>query len=190
MRLKLKMYNTCIKPIIKVKILCNGKTIDTYALVDTGSSKPVWVGSETTLKSVSKEHISDNGALSGFGLQQQKNCIIESIDICIRDEKYGINFRDLHVTCANLNTGGLFSLVLPYTMFNKFIFEFHPARENYEFGEFVIDTPDNRINYHLIDNNGMITDVFADLDSEYTEQEINAFNINKKLQEAGLWRPK
>ena len=63
----------------------------------------------------------------------------------------GINFRDLHVTCANLNTGGLFSLVLPYTMFNKFIFEFHPARENYEFGEFVIDTPDNRINYHLID---------------------------------------
>lgn len=50
MHLKLKMHSTFIKPIIKVKILSNSKMIDTYALIDTGSSKPVWVGSEISLK--------------------------------------------------------------------------------------------------------------------------------------------
>lgn len=179
MRLELKMYSTIIKPIIKVKIMCNGKMLDTYALIDTGSSKPVWVGSEQSLKKVSKKHISNNGILSGFGLGQQKNCAIESIDICIRDEKHGINFRDLNVTCANLNTGGLFSLVLPYTMFNKFAFGFYPANEKYECGLFIVDTDDNQINYRLIDNNGMITDVLAELEGNNNKQVMEDESVKR-----------
>lgn len=181
MFLRLKMCKTSLKPIIKVKILHNGTITDVRALIDTGTSKPVWVGRKENIRKMSKRHITDNGIMSGFGLKPQTNCAIETIDLCIKDEKYGINFRDLPVVCAELDTGELFSLILPYTMFNKFSFRFEPAGDGCKFGEFIVDTHDSQINYHTIDNNGMVTSVFADLDDTTCKEpgigarEVHAF---------------
>lgn len=59
--------------------------------------------------------------------------------------KSGIRFNEVSITCANVKNAGLFSLILPYTLFNGF--ELSGAEP---FDLVYFDTPNNQINYKAI----------------------------------------
>lgn len=144
------MKYTRLRPIIPVKLLNSVHTIIVDALIDTGSTKAFWVGDTNLLQLLSKRHISDDGVARGFGTGAQNNLPVEEVDICVRgDNGLGINFRNLPVTNAKLNTGGLFSLVLPYTMFNKFDFGFKRSELGNN-GSFYLNADNDQINYNII----------------------------------------
>lgn len=84
-----------------------------------------------------------------MGLHTQTNCPISTIDINVRDATHEINFRDVPITVAKVDHGGLFHLILPYTLFNEFEFGFRPDDQN-KYGNFYFDTHDNKINYNAI----------------------------------------
>ena len=71
------------------------------------------------------------------------------MNINIRSDAHGINFRDVPITSAKVENAGLFSIILPYTLFNGFDFGFKPDKQN-EFGNFYLNTHDNQINYKAI----------------------------------------
>lgn len=107
---------------------------------------------------------------------------VEEVDICVRGNNgLGINFRNLPVTNAKLNTGGLFSLVLPYTMFNKFDFGFKRS-ELVDNGSFYLNTNSNQINYNIISGfDECVIDCFTQndeilLSSNVIIDEVKSFN--------------
>lgn len=149
MLLEIPMITTSMKPIISVNVLANGKSLPVHALIDTGSAKAFWVGTPMAFEKLTTAPIKNNGTASGFGINQQTNCFVSTMNVNLRDGSHGINFRDVPVTHAKVNHGGLFRLILPYTLFNRFEFGFKPEAQN-EFGNFYLDTHDNQINYKAV----------------------------------------
>ena len=149
MFLEIPMISIRLKPIIKVSILNNGVYSTEDALIDTGSAKAFWVGTKSKFEELAASHIKNDGTAGGLGINQQTNCSVSTMNVNLRDGSHGINFRDVPVTHAKVDHGGLFRLILPYTLFNRFEFGFKPDVQN-EFGNFYLDTHDNQINYKAI----------------------------------------
>ena len=149
MFLEIPMITTSMKPIISVNVFVNGKSLPVHALIDTGSTKAFWVGSYPQFNEFATFPIKNNGTASGFGTNQQTNCSVSTMNVNLRYGSHGINFRDIPVTHAKVDHGGLFHLILPYTLFNGFEFGFKPDEQN-EFGNFYLNTHDNQINYKAV----------------------------------------
>ena len=181
MILKIDMKPVSSRPIITVKSCINCKDVFINAIIDTGATKAFWVDDYNYLKALSNEHLSDNGVASGFGKTPQRNMPVELIDLYINDNNNkGIHLLDLPVTYANINTNGLFSLVLPYTLFNKFEFGFLNNGEH-KCNQFYLNTGDMQINYKaLTDDNEQIIDVLISSENNDSEAfdclKIKSFN--------------
>ena len=149
MFIEILMSHTKLKPIIEVQIISGVNKIPVQALIDTGSSKAFWVDSKDLFKKFATSQIRNNGTAGGLGIKSQINCPVGTMTINLRDSTHGLNFRDVPVTHAKVENAGLFSIILPYTLFNGFDFGFKPDEQN-EFGNFYLDTQDNQINYKAV----------------------------------------
>lgn len=134
--------------------------------MDTGASKVCWVGSAKSLREVTTNLISHDGVASGFGTGVQTNLEIYNANIGLRNNSNFITYRDVQITVANLISSGLYDVVLPNTLFNKFCVSFDWGCED-TLGMLRIDTHTNCCDYTVFtSNDGIISDIAADTSYE------------------------
>lgn len=179
MLIEFNMNEYKLRPIIEVRLLVNGKRKVVDALVDTGADKVFWVDKEPIPGAWIKKHIGYTGESSGFGANKRTGLRVDLVDINLYgDNGLGTTFRDIPITHSVVETGGLFALVLPYTLFLGFDLGIKRGCTG-KTDCFWLETFDNRINRgvkynckHGIFDTSLLQDEYGEVNEEDSVEEL------------------